>query len=66
MNSVIRTVGLIGAGAVGSYIIWGMENAPGIDFYVIAEGERSERLRRAGLTINGKTYRFDSSGRWVQ
>jgi len=56
MGKTIQTIGLIGAGAVGSYVIWGTEGASGIDFRLIAEGGRAERLRNPGLVINGKTY----------
>lgn len=56
MGKTIQTIGLIGAGAVGSYVIWGTEGASGIDFRLIAEGRRAERLRNPGLVINGKTY----------
>ncbi len=53
----IQTVAVLGAGAVGSYIIWGLAEKEGIRLGVIAEGERAERLKRNGCTINGKTYR---------
>ncbi len=56
MSSTIKTVGLIGAGAVGAYVIWGFREAPGTDFYLIAEGDRAARLRSQGLTINGEKY----------
>ena len=55
---MIRSVGLIGAGAVGAYFIWGTEDVHDIDFYLIAEGERRERLLSEGLLINGKLYRL--------
>ena len=38
----IKSVAVLGAGAVGSY--------------VISEGERAERLKKNGCAINGKTY----------
>ena len=57
MNDRIRTIGLVGAGAVGSYIIWCFQGAPDTDFYLIAEGERAARLKSEGLLINGKRFR---------
>lgn len=54
---MIRKVALIGAGAVGSYIIWGLSGKKNTEFGVVADGERADRLREKGCTINGKTYR---------
>lgn len=53
----IRSVAILGAGAVGSYLLWGLTDKPGVTVSVVAEGTRADRLRRAGCTINGKTYR---------
>lgn len=52
----IRKVALIGAGAIGSYLIWSFNNASDIAFTVVAEGERRERLERDGIVINGERY----------
>lgn len=52
----IRKVALIGAGAIGSYLIWSFNNASDITFTVVAEGERRERLERDGIVINGERY----------
>ena len=52
----IRSAALIGAGAVGAYFIWGMAGVPDIDFYLVAEGERAQRLKRDGVLINGEVY----------
>ncbi len=49
----IRTVALIGAGAVGSYIISGLKDKLGENLWVVAEGDRAERLKREGLVVNG-------------
>ena len=54
----IKTVAVLGAGAVGSYAIWGLSNRKDIRLGVIAEGERAERLEK-GCIINGVTYRPD-------
>lgn len=55
----IKTVALLGAGAVGAYFIWGLSEMMGDDFCVVANGERKERLEREGLVINGQPYRLN-------
>ena len=52
----IKKVEVLGAGAVGSYVIWGLSSRNDIELGVIAEGERAERLKQNGCTINGKIY----------
>ena len=52
----ITSVAVLGAGAVGSYVIWGLADREDIKLGVIAEGERNERLSRQGCAINGKVY----------
>ncbi len=37
----MQTVAVLGAGAVGSYVIWGLADKPGIRLGVLAEGERA-------------------------
>lgn len=44
----IKSVALLGAGAVGSYIIWGLSRLEHINFGIVAEGSRAERLQREG------------------
>ena len=51
----IRKVALLGAGAVGSYVIWGLSRCEDVEFGLVAEGDRAERLKR-GCVINGETY----------
>lgn len=51
----IKTVAVLGAGAVGSYVIWGLSNRKDIRLGVIVEGERAERMKK-GCIINGITY----------
>lgn len=41
----IKSVGIIGAGAVGSYVIWGLSKVEDIKLGVIAKGERNQSLR---------------------
>lgn len=53
----MQTVAVLGAGAVGSYVIWGLAGKPGIRLEVLAEGERAARLKANGIGINGRTYR---------
>ena len=52
----IKKVAVLGAGAVGSYVIWGLSNREDIELGVIAEGARAERLKQNGCAINGKIY----------
>ncbi len=54
----IKTVAVLGAGAVGSYVIWGLSNRKDIRLGIIAEGERAERLKK-GCIINGVAYQPD-------
>ena len=51
----IKSVALIGAGAVGAYFIDGLMRKKNIDFSVIADGDRRKRLTEQGLKINGET-----------
>lgn len=51
----IKTVAVLGAGAVGSYMIWGLSRRDDIRLGVVAEGERAERLKN-GCIINGTVY----------
>lgn len=52
----IQSVAVLGAGAVGSYVIWGLSEKKDIELSVIAKGERAKRLKAEGCLINGKTY----------
>ena len=51
----IKTVAVLGAGAVGSYMIWGLSRRKDIRLGVIAEGKRAQRLEK-GCIINGVAY----------
>lgn len=53
----IRSVAILGAGAVGSYVIWGLSGRKEIRLGVIAEGERAKRLKQNGCKINQVVYR---------
>lgn len=52
----MQTVAILGAGAIGGYFIWGLSEKLGENLWVVAEGERKERLERDGIVINGKQY----------
>ena len=52
----IQSVAVLGAGAVGSYVIWGLSEKKEIELSVIAKSERAKRLKSEGHLINGKTY----------
>ncbi len=52
-----KKIALLGAGAVGAYFVYGFTQLDDVEFCVVAEGERAERLRSSGITINEKVYR---------
>lgn len=47
----IRKVAVLGAGAVGSYVIWGLSARRDIELGVVADGPRGERLAKDGCAI---------------
>lgn len=53
----IKSIAVLGAGAVGSYIIWGLSTRKDIRLGVVAEGERAKRLQQNGCKINDTVYR---------
>ncbi|MGI6072219.1 MAG: ketopantoate reductase family protein [Lachnospiraceae bacterium] len=52
-----KKVAILGAGAVGSYILWGLSQKPDIDLCVVAAGERKRRYEEQGFTINDIIHR---------
>ena len=55
----IQSVSILGAGAVGCYVLWGLADkaaANALQLGVVAEDSRAERLRQNGCTINGQVY----------
>lgn len=52
LNKRIQTVAVLGAGAVGCYLIAGLAPKLGENLWIIAEGSRKERLKKEGLIIN--------------
>lgn len=51
----IKKAAVLGAGAVGSYVIWGLSKRKDIRLGVVAEGARAKRLAQ-GCKINDTTY----------
>ena len=54
----IKTVSLIGLGAIGTYLATRLCSAGGCTFRVIAGGERASRIERDGVVANGKRFDF--------
>ncbi len=52
-----RSVAILGAGAVGAYLIWGLTKKADVELCVIAEGERRDRFEKEGFLINGELYK---------
>ena len=53
----IKKVAIIGAGAVGCYMLWGLFQKENIEISVIAAGGRKERFEKDGFYINERIYR---------
>ena len=54
---MIKNIGVIGAGSVGSILISHLFLAYPDNFYLLASGERAERMRKNGLSINDRTLK---------
>lgn len=53
----IKKVAIYGAGNIGAYLIWGLQETVGSDnLWIVADGERKERLEREGLRINDEDF----------
>ena len=52
-----KKVVIIGAGAVGCYILWGLSQQGTIELSVIASGKRKERFERDGFFINDVLFK---------
>ena len=52
-----QKIAIIGAGAVGSYIIWGLSQKDDIELSVVASGDRKVRLETEGIYINDQLYK---------
>jgi len=55
-------ISVIGLGAMGASYAARLQEVPGTQVRVIADGERAERLARDGMTINGNRHDFDVVG----
>lgn len=49
----IKKVALIGAGAIGSYLIWGLSRLADLSFTVIADGQREKGFVKKDLSSMG-------------
>ncbi len=54
----IKTVAVMGVGAVGAYFVWGLQQKLDENLWVVAKGERAERLRTKGIVVNGETLKL--------
>lgn len=52
----IHKVAILGAGAVGSYVIWGLSDVENLELGVIADGDRADKFKQNGCLINGKVF----------
>src|SRR5699024_115399 len=54
----IKTVSLIGLGAIGAFAAPGLNRLLGENFRIIAGSDRKKRLETNGVIINEKHYQF--------
>ena len=54
---MIRTVGLVGAGSVGSSLLYEMFAVDPDNVYVVAKGDRAARMEAKGITVNNNNFR---------
>lgn len=59
----IRKVAVLGAGAVGSYVIWGFSARRDIELGVVADGPRGERLKKGWAVPSTAKSTVRQSGR---
>ncbi len=53
---MIKTVGIIGAGSVGSALMYEMYKRDPENVYLLATGERAERLASKGISVNNEVF----------
>ncbi len=53
---MIKTVGIIGAGSVGSALMYEMYKRDPENVYLLATGERAERLVSKGISVNNEVF----------
>ena len=54
----IKTVALIGLGAIGSFLASNLQRVLGENLRIVAGGARKERLERDGIVVNGVPFHF--------
>ena len=59
MMKQINTVAVLGAGAIGAYVLYGLKDQYKDKMWVIAEGDRASRLKKEGLFINDEPCRLE-------
>lgn len=59
MTGKIKTVAILGVGAVGCYFVWGLQEKLQENLWVIAKNHRKERLEKQGICINGVDYKLN-------
>jgi len=52
----IKKIGIFGLGAVGSYVLYGLQDKKEPEICVIAKGARKEKLEQQGIFINGTLF----------
>jgi len=53
---MIKTVGILGAGSVGSSLMYEMYNRDPENVYLLATGDRAERLSTKGISVNNQVF----------
>lgn len=53
---MIKTIGIIGVGSVGSCLVKQMYDVDPENIYVIAKGDRGKRIKETGLTVNNEVF----------
>ena len=53
---MIKTVGILGAGSVGSALMYEMYKRDPENVYLLAKGERAERLSTKGISVNNAVF----------
>ena len=54
----MKTIGMIGLGAMGVFFAPRVSAKLGANFRILANGARKERLEKNGVTVNGINYHF--------
>ena len=55
-GDMIKTVGILGAGSVGSALMYEMYKRDPENVYLLATGERAERLTTKGISVNNEVF----------